>query len=97
MNARLRSQSIQRWQQRGSTRRVLGRPKLRSEGYYLLQEYSGPLPIGVHKRFGEDGALVSETHYDATGTRTRERAFREGKVTRDEEVFSDGSRKSYAH
>lgn len=54
-------------------------------------------PVGVHKRYDEQGRLYSETHYDDQGRLQRERLWDDaGKLTRDDEVFEDGSRKAFA-
>lgn len=54
-------------------------------------------PIGVHKRYAENGRLRSELHHDDRGRLTRERGYDDsGMLVRDDEVFEDGSRKRYA-
>ncbi len=99
MNGRLRSQrQATEWQKLPAEREqeYSDDGKLAAEGNYLLQDYGAPLPIGVHKTFDRAGKLAFEVHYDATGTRIRERTFKSGALVRDEALFPDGSRKSYA-
>ena len=58
-------------------------------------EANDSTPIGVHKRFDDQGRLRGESRYDARGKLAHERSLDEsGKVTRDDEVYEDGSRKA---
>ena len=55
------------------------------------------MATGVHKLINPAGRVVAESHYDARGRITRERAWDDaGALLRDDEVFADGSRKAYA-
>jgi antitoxin component YwqK of YwqJK toxin-antitoxin module len=55
------------------------------------------LPMGLHRRFDDQGRLASESIYDDKGRITRERTWdANGQPERDDEVFEDGSRKAYA-
>jgi len=55
------------------------------------------IPVGLHRRFDEQGKLASESVYDDKGRVTRERTWdANGQPDRDDEVFEDGSRKAYA-
>lgn len=55
------------------------------------------LPIGLHRRFDEAGRLQSESAYDNQGRVMRERTWdANGQPDRDDEVFSDGSRRAFA-
>jgi antitoxin component YwqK of YwqJK toxin-antitoxin module len=55
------------------------------------------VPQGVHKSYNQQGKLVAETSYDERGRLKHEKAWdADGKLLRDDEVFEDGSRKSFA-
>ncbi len=57
----------------------------------------GQVPIGAHQRFSDKGLLIAESVYDGRGRITRERSWdASGKLERDDEVFEDGSRKTFA-
>ncbi len=71
--------------------------KLASEGTYLITGRNRELPFGSHKRFNEQGRLMSESTYDERGKLTSEKAWDEaGTLVRNDEVFEDGSRKAFA-
>lgn len=71
--------------------------KLAREGRYRLTSESRYVPVGVHRTLAEDGKIRGETSYDDKGRRTRERSWDEfGKLTQDDAVFDDGSRKAFS-
>ncbi|MGO4390280.1 hypothetical protein AB4Z46_02895 [Variovorax sp. M-6] len=66
-------------------------------GRYLAGDRLSQTPIGPHQRFSDAGILIAESVYDDKGRITRERAWdANGKLERDDEVFEDGSRKTFA-
>ncbi len=71
--------------------------KLAEQGRYFDTGAYRNRPLGVHQSFSSSGVLIGESHHDAKGNRNRERKFDEkGSLQSDEQLFEDGSRKSYA-
>jgi antitoxin component YwqK of YwqJK toxin-antitoxin module len=71
--------------------------KLASVGRSLRDSRHRDVPVGVHKRYDEQGQLRSESSYDEKGHLNRERSWDgQAKLERDDEVFEDGSRKAFA-
>ena len=68
-----------------------------AEGRFGAAPRGRLIPVGLHRRFDEQGKLASESVYDDKGRVTRERTWdANGQPDRDDEVFEDGSRKAYA-
>ena len=68
-----------------------------AEGRFGAAPRGRLIPVGLHRRFDEQGKLASESVYDDKGRVTRERTWdANGQPDRDDEVFEDGSRKTYA-
>ncbi|MDM0010945.1 hypothetical protein QTH87_00710 [Variovorax sp. J22P168] len=66
-------------------------------GRYLAIDRFSQLPVGTHQRFTITGMLIAESVHDDRGRVTRERSWDpDGKPERDDEVFADGSRKTFA-
>ncbi|MBN9410454.1 MAG: hypothetical protein J0H69_15000 [Burkholderiales bacterium] len=72
--------------------------KLASEGRFVeTGRFRTTQPVGSHRRYDESGRVAAESVYDDRGRLTREKVWDEaGQLVRDDEVFEDGSRKSFA-
>jgi len=71
--------------------------KLSFEGSYFRENRYNQYPNGVHRFFNDKGIVIQALHYDNKGRITREQGFSaEGKLIRDDEIFSDGSRRAFA-
>ncbi len=70
--------------------------QLASEGRFALEGRYGQRNLGVHKLYFDNGKLAQEEHFDAQGKPHRLRTWDEsGKLTADDALFEDGSRKAY--
>lgn len=88
------------YQHEGNVTRIVARDfyddgKLAAEGNFMSPDgRRDEIPVGVHKRFDEQGRLRSQSDFDEAGQVIRLKTWDEsGAVTRDDEVFADGSRK----
>jgi antitoxin component YwqK of YwqJK toxin-antitoxin module len=68
---------------------------LAGESSYADNGRYAPVPVGTHRQFDPHGKIKSETVYDTRGRIARERAWTPAGLLRDDEVFEDGSRKSF--
>lgn len=69
--------------------------KLAKRTKFMKENAVIEFPIGTHQVFSETGQLLKETEYDDAGKAKRERAWdAAGKLTGDDELQADGSRKS---
>lgn len=66
------------------------------EGEYQMSGQYRRSARGVHRRLDAEGTLREELHYDDAGRLHRRRSFDEaGQLEKDEEVFADGSRRTF--
>jgi antitoxin component YwqK of YwqJK toxin-antitoxin module len=68
---------------------------LAGESSYADNGRYAPVPVGTHRQYDPQGKIKSETVYDTRGRIARERAWTPAGLMRDDEVFEDGSRKTY--
>jgi antitoxin component YwqK of YwqJK toxin-antitoxin module len=70
--------------------------KLGADGTFMSPDgRSDEIPVGVHKRYDEQGRLRGQSEFTDAGQVKRLKTWDEsGSVTRDDEVYEDGSRKS---
>ncbi len=100
MNGQLRQETLYSTEQ-GARLKQLSQyhdnGKLASVGRSRSLSLYRDVPVGAHKIFDEQGQLRSESSHDEKGHLNRERSWdAQGTLERDDEVFDDGSRKSYA-
>ena len=96
-------QSKERYSLDGETELVdrqhfIDKGTLVAEGRFALDgRYGQERGLGVHKSYYENGKLAQEETFDGKGNVKRLRSWDEnGKLTADDELFEDGSRKAYA-
>ncbi len=66
-----------------------------AQGHFLAPVRASLVPIGTHLRFNDQGVLINELTYNATGRITHERAWNDaGELVRNETVQPDGTRVS---